>query len=104
MSTIDSSFDIGDAMDLPSSPISPPAKLTFFNENKHPHSPTDEEATDNDGNSDNVIDPALRNQGPAGPLAGAGSQNLMVFAKRYATKRKLNPQHATEVDAFVTVS
>jgi hypothetical protein len=95
-----SSFDFGEAMDLPSSPISSPTKSRRSSPNKRPRSPAE------DNNSDEVIDPVLRNQGPTGPSghsAAAPSRNLAVFAKRYATKRKLNPQQITEVDMFVTV-
>ena len=99
-----SSFDFGEAMDLPSSPISSPTKSRRSSPNKRPRSPAEE--ADEGNNSDEVIDPVLRNQGPTGPSghsAAAPSRNLAVFAKRYATKRKLNPQQITEVDTFVTV-
>jgi hypothetical protein len=98
-----SSFDFGEAMDLPSSPISSP-KSRHPSPNKRPRSPTEE--GDEGNNSDDVIDPALRTQGPTGPSdhsAVVTSRNLVVFAKWYATKRKLNPQQVTEVDTFVTV-
>ena len=90
-------------MDRPSSPISP-THSRHPSPYKHRHSPTDKDR-DAD-NSDNVIDPALRNEGPTGPLVaatGPSAQNLTVFARRYATKRKLNPQHVTEVETFVAV-
>jgi hypothetical protein len=96
-------FDIDDAMDQPSSPISPTHSRHPSPYKRH-RSPTDEDRDADD--SDNVIDPALRNEGPTGPLVaatGPSAQNLTVFARRYATKRKLNPQHVTEVETFVAV-
>jgi len=98
-----SSFDFGEAMDLLSSLISSP-KSRHPSPNKRPRSPTEE--GDEGNNSDNVIDPALRTQGPTGPSGHSAvvtSRNLAAFAKRYATKRKLNPQQVTEVNTFVTV-
>ena len=71
--------------------------------NKRPQSTVEES---DGGNSDDVIDPLIRNEGPTGPtdtLTAAGSCNLAAFAKRYATKRKLNPQQVNEVNTFVTV-
>jgi hypothetical protein len=96
-------FDYGSAMDAPSSPLTSPNSI-HASRNKCPRSP-DKDADDHRGyNSDEVIDPALRNQGPsAGASTVAFSRNLAVFAKRYATKHKLNAQHVTEVDTFVMV-
>ena len=51
-----SSFNFGEAMDLPSSPISSP-KSRHPSPNKRPCSPTEE--GDEGNNSDDVIDPAL---------------------------------------------
>jgi hypothetical protein len=104
MSSRNSSFDIGAAMDQPSSPIdSSPPDWMRSSPNKRAHSPTDEE--DDGHNSDRVIDPALRNEGPSGAaiVPRQASQNLTTFAKRYATKRKLNPQQVNEVLTFVAV-
>jgi hypothetical protein len=99
------SINIGDAMDQPSSPISSPPNSRHLSPNKRPRSPTDSDGgRDNNHESDDAIDPLLRNQGPTGPLARSASQNLTVFAKRYATKQKLNPQQVTEVETFVAVS
>lgn len=98
-----STFDFADAMDQPSSPISSPARSMRSSPNKRPRSAVEES---DGGNSDNIIDPLIRNEGPTGPtdaLTAAGSRNLAAFAKRYATKRKLNPQQVNEVDTFVTV-
>jgi hypothetical protein len=98
-----STFDFADAMDQPSSPISSPARSMRSSPNKRPRSAVEES---DGGNSDNIIDPLIRNEGPTGPtdaLTAAGSRNLAAFAKWYATKRKLNPQQVNEVDTFVTV-
>ena len=96
-----STFNFAEAMDQPSSPFSSPTRSTHLSPNKRPHSTVDE-----GGNSDEAIDPALWNEGPTGPSntsTAAGSRNLAIFATRYATKRKLNPQQVNEVDMFVTV-
>ena len=87
MSSRNSSFDIGTAMDQPSSPIdSSPANWMHSSPNKCVHTPTDNGDDGND--SDEVIDPTLRNQGPTGAatVPRQASQNLTAFAKQYATK------------------
>jgi hypothetical protein len=98
-----STFDFADAMDQPLSPVSSPTRSMHSSPKKRPWSAVEES---DEGNSDDVIDPVIRNKGPTGPanaLTAAGSRNLVAFAKRYATKRKLNPQQVNEVDTFVTV-
>jgi hypothetical protein len=101
MSSRNSSFDIGAAMDQPSSPID--SSPMHSSPNKRARTPTDNGDDGND--SDEFIDPALRNQGPTGAatVPRQASQNLTAFAKRYATKRKLNPQQVNEVLTFVAV-
>jgi hypothetical protein len=86
MSSHNSSFDIGTAMDQPSPPIDSPTNWMCSSPNKHSCSPTDE--GDDGHNSNEIIDPALQNQGPTGAaiVPRQASQNLTAFAKWYTTK------------------
>jgi hypothetical protein len=82
MSSHNSSFDIGAAMDQPSSPIDySPTNWMHSSPNKCAHSPTNK--GDDGHNSDEVIDPALQNEGPTGApiVPRQASQNLTAFAK-----------------------
>jgi hypothetical protein len=101
-----STFNFADAMDQPSSPFSSPTTGRSMRASPNKRTRSAVEESDGDGNSDEAIDPALRNEGPTGPtdlLTAAGSRNLAAFANRYATKQKLSPQQVNEVNTFVTV-
>lgn len=93
-------IDYGD-LDAPSSPVqsaTPPPKRRRIDEG---------EGSQPDNEDDSNIDPALRDQGPTGPLSVSittGSQNLVVAAKRYATKHNLTAQQIEDTQRFIQVS
>ena len=93
-------IDYTAAMDT-SSPIRPARKRT-----RGP----DEDNSDLDADQDHSVAPGVAERPPSpstaaiDPLLLLENQNLTIYARHCATKKKLRPEQITELDSFVGVS